>query len=50
MRPYLDRYVARDELHITHPLQAHVVDGRRLQVVGGVRLRKTEEFSQILAT
>ena len=50
LRPHLDRYVGRNELHITHALQAHVVDGRRLQVVAGLRLRKTEEFSQILAT
>ena len=46
--PHLDRYVGRNELHITHALQAHVVDGRRLQVVQGVRLRKTEAFSQIM--
>ena len=51
LRPHLDRYVGRNAvLHITHALQAHVVDGRRLQVVGGVRLRKTEDFSQITAT
>ena len=50
MRPHLDRYVGRNELHITHALQAHVVDGRRLQVVVTVRLRKIEAFSQISAT
>ena len=50
LRPHLDRYVGRNKLHITHALQAHVVDGRRLQVVVGVRLRKTEAFSQIMAT
>ena len=46
---HLDRFVARDELYKTHGLHSHVVDGRRLQVVRGVRLRKTEAFSQISA-
>ena len=50
LRPHLDRYVGRNELHITHALQAHVVDGRRLQVVQGASVRKTEAFSQIMAT
>ena len=50
LRPDLDRFVARDELYKTHGLHSHVVDGRRLQVVRGVRLRKTEAFSQIMAT
>ena len=46
----LERYVARDVRYITHVLHSHVVDGRRLQVVVGVRLRRTEAFSQIMAT
>ena len=50
MRAELDRFVARNVRYKTRLLQAHAVDGRRLQVVVGVRLRRTEAFSQIVAT
>ena len=50
MRPDLDCFVAHDVRYKTHELLAHAVDGRRLQVVVGVRLRRTEFFSQIVVT
>ena len=46
----VNRFVARDELYKTYMLHSHAVDGRRLQVVAGVSVRKTAAFSQILAT
>ena len=43
---HLDRFVARDELYKTYMVHSHAVDGRRLQVVAGASVRKTEAFSQ----
>ena len=43
---HLDRFVARDELYKTHTVHSHAMDGRRLQVVAGASVRKTEAFSQ----
>ena len=50
LRPDLDCFVAHDVRYKTHELLAHAVDGRRLQVVLGVRLRLPEDFSQMTAT